>query len=113
MTYEEFLEGRRTGNVKISISPSLAMKLVDHLPKRYQAAHIFWSWVWMLSIPAFIGVSIFWKWWAGILLLFFLTPAISTAVKKSAAQFVLEHAAEDEEFFTRLVERNLLIVEEI
>jgi hypothetical protein len=108
MTHEEFIALHGDGKVKAGIDQSTAIRLIDRLPKRYQAAHAFWSWVWMLSIPGFIAVAVFFKWWVGLLLLFFVTPTISASVKRSAAQFVLEHAEENEEFFTMLVERDLL-----
>jgi hypothetical protein len=45
-----------------------------------------------------------------LLLLFIVTPVISRATKKSAAEFVLEYAECDAEFFNFLVEKNLLIL---
>jgi hypothetical protein len=112
MTYEEFIQRRQTGSISIGIDNTIAVTLVGGLPMRYQVAHYFWSWVWLLSIPGFICVSIFVKWWIGLLLLFLVTPMISKATKKSAAQFVLEHAQEDKEFFEMLVESNLLTFRE-
>lgn len=92
MTHEEFVQRRQDGTISAGISNSNALRLIEYLPKRYQTAHTFWSWVWMLSIPGFICVSIFYKWWVGLLLLIFVTPLIASSTKKSAAQFVLEHA---------------------
>ena len=109
MTYEEFVQGRQAGTISAGIDTPNALRLIDHLPRRYQAAHTFWSWVWMLSIPGFICVAIFWKWWVGLVLLFLVTPMIFSATKKSAVQFVLEHAEENAEFFDMLVENNLLV----
>lgn len=109
MTYQEFIQRRKAGTISAGVANSTAMRMIDQLPKRYRAAHIFWSWVWMLSIPGFICVSIFWKWWAGLLLLFSVTPMIYRAIKHSAAQFVLQYAQENKEFFDRLVENNLLV----
>ncbi len=111
MDYITFVTERRAGRVRAGIDNSTALRLIDYLPKRYQAAHHFWSWVWMLSIPGFILVAIFVRWWLGLLLLIFVTPTIMGAVKKSAAQFVLEHAEEDEAFFNMLVENGLLYFE--
>ncbi|MEI7511489.1 MAG: hypothetical protein WCJ84_05005 [Candidatus Peregrinibacteria bacterium] len=109
MKHEEFIKLRKEGKISAGVDNSTALKLVDHLPKKYQASHLFWSWVWMLSIPGFVLVSIFYKWWVGLLLLFFVTPMISSAIKKSAAQFVLEHAEENKKFFQFLVENDILI----
>lgn len=112
MTHEEFLRLRKAGKVVAGIENSTAMRLSDRLPGRYQAANHFWSWVWILSIPGFIAVAIFVKWWVGLLLLVFVTPLISSSVKRSAAQFVLEHATEDGEFFDFLVANDLLVFQE-
>jgi hypothetical protein len=112
ITYTEYKRLRSEGKILAGVSNSDALRLIDHLPKRYQYAHLFWSWVWMLSIPGFIAVSIFYRWWVGLLLLFIVTPVISRATKKSAAEFVLEHAECDADFFSFLVERNLLILKQ-
>ena len=112
MTHEDFLTRRNAGTIAAGIDNSVAVGLIDRLPRRYQAAHHPWSWFWMLSIPGFIAVAIMVKWWVGLLLLVFVTPMISSSVKRSAAQFVLEHATEDREFFELLVSNNLLIFQE-
>ena len=109
MTYQEFITMRKAGKIKAGIDQSTALKLTDYLPKQYQAAHLFWSWVWMLSIPAFIAVAVFVKWWIGLLLLFIVTPLIKSGIKQSASQFVLQHAEDNEEFFNMLVSNNLLV----
>ena len=109
MKYEDFIEARRNGTVAAGVDNSTALQLIKYLPKRYKMAHAFWSWVWMLSIPGFICTSIFYKWWVGLLLLFFVTPMIFRSTKKSCAEFVLEHAQENKEFFDKMVELNMLI----
>lgn len=112
ITYEEYLQRRKEGTIRAGVLPSVALGLIDYLPRRYQYAHAFWSWVWMLSIPAFVCLAIFWKWWAGLLLLVVVTPMISSATKRSCAEFVVEYAAENKEFFTKLVQENLLLFKE-
>ena len=109
MTFEEYLDLRKMGKIRAGIDNSTALSLIDCLPKRYQFAHYFWSWAWFLSIPGFICVAIFFKWWVGLLLLFFVTPIISKATKKSAAEFVLEYAEQNKEFFEALIKKNILI----
>jgi hypothetical protein len=112
MTHEKFVQRRQDGTISAGISNSNALRLIEYLPKRYQVAHTFWSWIWMLSIPAFICVSIFYKWWAGLLLLIFVTPLIASSTKKSAAQYVLEHAQDNKDFFDQLIKNNLLFFKE-
>ena len=66
MTYEEFVEKNSQNKVSAGIDNTVALILIKQLPKRYRAAHLFWSWIWVLSIPAFICVAIFYKWWVGL-----------------------------------------------
>jgi len=109
MTYEEYKRKRKETKLCAGIDQSTALRLIHYLPKKYQIPHAFFSWVWMLSIPAAILLSIFVKWWIGLVVIFFITPAIYGGTKKSAAQSVLEYAEEDEDFFNQLVEQNLLV----
>ncbi len=108
MEYEKFISMRKEGKIKAGVDTSDALKLIDALPKNYQYAHHFWNWIWLLSIPGFILVSVFYIWWVGLLLLFTITPMTYRAIRKSAAQFVLEYIMEDKEFYTKLVENNLI-----
>ncbi len=109
MTYTEYKSLRAQNKVLAGINNSTALHMISLLPKRYQYAHYFWSWVCFLSIPAFICVSIFYKWWVGLVLLFTATPIVFKATKKSAADFVLEYAEENELFFNLLVSGDMLI----
>jgi hypothetical protein len=70
-------------------------------------AHLFWSWVWILSIPAAL-VVMFFIWWAGLLMLVFLTPALSSSTKKSAMQFMIDHALENPELYATAVEKGVI-----
>jgi hypothetical protein len=108
MTYEEYINLRKLGCIKAGIENSKAIGLIDYLPRKYQYAHYFWSWIWLLSIPGFICVAIFVKWWIGLLLIIFITPLLSKSTKRSAAQFVLEYAEENKDFFEALVKNNIL-----
>jgi hypothetical protein len=99
-----------TGAATAGVERSVALALIRELPARYQSAHLFWSWIWMLSIPGFLALSIAGAWWIGIPLLLFGTPALAAAVKRSAVDFVLEHAREDPAFYASLVARGVLLV---
>jgi hypothetical protein len=110
MDHATFVEEYRSGTLSIHVDRSGALRIMqgNMLPKRYRAAHHFWTWIWMLSFPGFIAVAVFYKWWVGLILLIFVTPTISRSITQSACEFVLEHALEDEGFF-RLVSQNELI----
>jgi len=114
MIHSEFINKYNNGEIKIHVNRSLALRVMNTklLPKRYQYAHIFWSWVWILSIPAAIVCIIWVKWWVGLLVLVFVTPVISKATKKSACQFMIDHALEDQEFYNYAIEKGIIICEE-
>lgn len=86
------------------------MSLIKYLPKRFQAAHAFWSWVFLLSIPAAFVLWYCTKWYWGMLSLFFVTSVINESVRKSACQFVMEHAVEDPVFFESMLQQGLITV---
>lgn len=92
MEHSEFVQSWNQGKLEIDVDRSKALQIAGTkmLPKRYQAAHMFWIWVWILSIPAAFAVMYIYTWWAGLLLLVFLTPALSSSTKKSAMQFMID-----------------------
>jgi hypothetical protein len=112
MEHSEFVQSWNQGKLKIDVGRSKALQIAGSkmLPKRYQAAHIFWSWVWILSIPAAFAVMYFYTWWAGLLLLVLLTPALSSSTKKSAMQFMIDHSVENPEFYQFAVSEGVIRV---
>ena len=114
MDHSEFIQSWKQGKLEINVDRSKALKVVstNMLPKRYQAAHMFWSWVWILSIPAAFAVMYFYKWWAGLLLLVFITPALSNSTKKSAMQFMIDHSVENQKFYEFAVSEGVIRIRE-
>lgn len=112
MEYSEFIQSWNQGKLEIDVDRSRALQIAGSkmLPKRYQAAHMFWSWVWILSIPAAFAVMYFYTWWAGLLLLVVLTPALSNSTKKSAMQFMIDHSVENPEFYQFAVSEGVIRV---
>lgn len=110
MEHTEFIQAWRGGKIEIDVDRSKALQIAGSriLPKRYQFAHIFWTWVWILSIPAAIAVMYFYTWWAGLLMLFVWTPILSKSTKKSAMQFMIDHALENPEFYALAVEKDVI-----
>lgn len=110
MEHTEFVQAWNGGKLEIDVDRSKALQIAGSkiLPKRYQFAHIFWSWVWILSIPAAFAVIYFYTWWAGLLMLFVLTPIHSKSTKKSAIQFMIDHALENPEFYALAVEKDVI-----
>lgn len=114
MNHEEFVEKYNKGLLKVHVNESDALKIANSkvLPKRFQAAHIFWCWIWLLTIPAGICLIIWVNLWAGIGVLI-LGPIIKKAVKRSASEFVLEYALDNEEFYNIIVKSKTLRIENV
>lgn len=77
---------------------------------RFGAAHRFWKWLWLLSIPFALACLVWGKWWIALIVLGagFLLPL---AVNRSAYYaFVLERALEDEQFFNDATEAKALLI---
>lgn len=81
------------------------------LPRRYWYAHLFWSWIWLVSIPIGIALIVWINTWMGIGVIV-VGLALPSAIKQSAAQFVLWYACENEDFYNAIVLAGILIVEE-
>jgi hypothetical protein len=113
MEHSEFLAAYKNGSCTIRVNRSKALRAVSggFLPKRYQYAHLFWSCVWLLSILAGVAIMIFEKWWAGLIFLALVPGGISAAVKKSAFEFVVEHAVENRDFYVFAIENAIITVE--
>ena len=105
MDHADFVRSWKDGKLEVDVHRSKALTIAGSklLPKRYQAAHLFWTWVWIFSIPAAFAVMYFFTWWIGLLMLFLLTPALSSSTKKSAQQFMIDHAIENPEFYATAV----------
>ena len=112
MEHSEFVRSWNEGKLEVDVDRSKALQIANSkmLPKRYQAALIFWSWVWILLIPAAFVVMYFYTWWAGLLLLVFLTPALSSSIRKSAMQFMIDHSIENPEFYQFAVTKGVIRV---
>lgn len=68
------------------------------MERRYKAAHVFWTWVWMLCFPVALLLGVFVAWWAG-LIVFVIGLQLPRAIRDSAAQFVITQALARREFY--------------
>ncbi len=114
MEHAEFVKACKDGSRQIYVTRAKALRAITegYLPKSYQYAHIFWSAVWLLSYPAGIAIMIFQTWWIGLIFLVFVPGMISRAVKKSAFDFVVEHAVESPEFYKFAVANEIITIEQ-
>ena len=108
MNYQEFWKLRAEGKVGAVINNSVASQLVGYLPPLKILFIFGFLLVVLLSVPSFILVAVFYKWWVGLLLLFFGTPILFKTYNQFRVNMVLNHAVTDAEFFKALTERDLI-----
>jgi len=82
MDHKEFIEKYKSGEINVFVNRAKALRVINegYLPKNYYYAHVFWTFVWFLSILAGV-IILFLKLWLGIALLFF-SILLGKAVKK-------------------------------
>lgn len=112
MTHAEFVERYRSGQLDVRVNKVRVGELVKarSIAVRFRAAHRFWKWLWLLSIPFALACLVWGKWWIALIVLGagFLLPRV---VNRSAYYaFVLERSLEDERFFQDAVEAKALLI---
>lgn len=112
MDHSEFVQLWQTGRLEIDVDRRKALSVASstRMPTRYRVAHTFWTWVWMLSIPAAFVVMYLYVWWTGLLMLCVATPILSKAVKKSAMEFMIAHSIESPEFWQFAMDEGVIVV---
>lgn len=112
MDHTEFVHGWNAGKLELVVTFSKTLQITESnvLPKPYPYAHIFWSRVWLLSIPTAFAVMYFYTWWVGLLMLIVLAPILSKSIKTLAMQFMIDHALKNPEFYKRAVKTGVVRV---
>lgn len=112
MGHAEFVQLWNAGKLEVDVHRSKALQIAGSriLPRHYRVAYLLFSWVWILSIPVAFVVMFLYKWWLGLLILVFITPAISSSTKNSATRFMIDHALESSEFYRFAVEQGVIII---
>ena len=111
LTHQDFVELYKAGKLAVHIDQSAAMHVCDRDPridKSTKAAHHFWKNVGCLIPLLGIGSFFFIKWYWALAIIFFGVGVVFPALRKSAAQFVLKAALEDEMFFYDMVAANVI-----
>ncbi len=110
MEYSEFVDSWKKRKLLVDVDRSKALRIAHSkiLPTNYRAAHIFWSLVWILSIPFSIAVMFLYKWWMGMLILILVTPMIFKSTKKTAMQFMIDYALENSDFYKFAVTNDVI-----
>ena len=105
MNHREFIDSYKTGKLLIYVNKDIAFKLMETnlVRKRYLMATLVWTWIWFLAIPSTILLFMFKKFLFALVFLFF-SVGLPAAIKKSACEFVIEQALEDEIFYKAIIE---------
>jgi hypothetical protein len=81
------------------------------LPKRYRAARIFFTCLWMLSFPAAFAVMHFYADWAGALILLIVPRTLFLFANEANRRLLIKYALENPEFYAAAVERGFFRVQ--
>ena len=112
MNYDEFVTLRRKNEIFLGIGRSHAIQLTRLLPPLQSAVNVGFLSIALLSIPGFICVAFFWKWWAGLLMLVLLTPWLFGRYKAFSVYQILSVAECDREFYETLNSLGVLSFED-
>ena len=109
MTFALYRRLRDRSRVSIGIDPSLALRCVQYFSAKDRYIFHFWNWLTILSVPSFLYLGYYYKWWLGILLIVFVSPAIWKGNKKAALQVALLEVNENLIFFELLHSQGLIL----
>lgn len=112
MTHSEFRAGYQAGLLKVHADRVLANKAMESsmMPRRFRAAHLFWTWLWFLSFPAAISLFIWHRWWSAVLVFWIALFPLRSAIARSACEFGIEFALEDVAFYLAATDAKALVV---
>jgi hypothetical protein len=68
--------------------------------------------VWILTVPAALAVMYFYAWWAGLIILLVVTPALGASTKQSVMRFTIDRAVADSDFYDYAVGNGVIRVKE-
>ena len=113
MEHEEFISGLRGRRIEVDVDRSKALEIANAktiLPARFQREYLWWTTAWLLTLPVALIAGIFVKWWAGLLVLLFLTPALFRQTNRRAKRFVIDYAVENGVFYSYAIDNDVIRV---
>lgn len=113
LSHNEFTSAYTSGRIKVLVNQELALKIVwtPLLPLANRIAAIFWGSVALLIIPFSFYLMFATTWWIGLLVLFFVRPAICSACLATAQQWVLEFSLKNPKFYEIAAETGAIVIE--
>jgi hypothetical protein len=113
MEHQEFISNWRAKRVEVDVDRAKALEIANAktvLPARYQQEYLWWTAAWLLTLPAALAAAVFLKWWVGLVVLLFLTPALFKATNKRAKRFMIDYALENGDFYSYAVDCEVIRV---
>jgi len=113
MDYSDFVKNYNERKLIVHVDHSQVFEVMrtHYMPRGVKISHTIWCWITFLSVPLGLFCMFYYAWWVGLLMLFFLTPALwQGGVKKTACQNVIMEALDNQEFYGKAVDRGLLII---
>jgi hypothetical protein len=111
--HEEFISGWRAKRVEVDVDRSKALEIANAktiLPARSQREYLWWTTAWLLTLPVALIAGIVIKWWAGLLIVLFVTPALFRQTNKRAKKFVIDYALENGVFYSYAIDHDVIRV---
>jgi len=112
LEHAEFVRRYRANEIRCHVNLSAAMHICDEVKEAGGCVHQ-GSKAIGCSLP-FLGIVLFFvtDWWKAVLCIL-LGIIVSSAVRKTAGQNVIELALRDEASYQRLIHRNVILVDEV
>ena len=114
MQHSDFVAAWNAGKLQVHVERAKVLQILADpavVSARTRMHHLLWTWVWILSVPAAI-VLVFYRWWAGLLLLATLTPALGIMTKKAARQLVIDRALANSTFYEYALDQEIMHIRE-
>jgi hypothetical protein len=111
MEHDEFKSAWRAGSIQVEVDRAKAMEIANAktlLPPRFQQEYQWWTIAWLMTLPVALVAAVFVKWWAGALVLLFVTPALFRATNKRVKQFTIDFALENGDFYAYAIDHAVI-----
>ncbi len=114
VTYHQFLEGYKAGEIMVLVDKTKAGDFVmsELADKRNKPANLFWTWaglIVMIPLPIILWI---YQGWVYALGSFVLGSMINNAARKSAGEFVLENMLKDKRFWDYVLLHNGAVMQD-
>jgi hypothetical protein len=111
ISHVDFIKKWKNGEINIHVNKSGAIKAVEagYLPTGYRGAQTLYGWIWITGLIVALPLMIWYKWWVG-LIVGAISMSLPEALKKTAAQGIIDKALEDEQFYKLVIQHGIVRV---